>query len=61
MFQFYAGDLYEVFSNIQSKYYASNPVIGKCNGNPMNLNVKKNTDSRFNVTLRFDCDLQIRN
>jgi hypothetical protein len=30
MFQFFAGDLYEIFPLIQTKYYASEPVAGVC-------------------------------
>lgn len=61
MFQFFAGDLYEVFSEVQNKYYASEVVKGKCTAGTSGLSVFKNTPSSFNVTIKFDCVLQIRN
>lgn len=39
MFQFYAGDLYEVIPLVQTRFYASNVVKGTCNA----------TDSRLKI------------
>jgi hypothetical protein len=61
MFQFFAGDLYEVFSEVQNRFYASEVVKGQCKGRTSGLNIYKNTNTTFNVTLQFDCGLQIRN
>ena len=30
MFQFYAGDLYDIFPKVRSTFYASEPVTGNC-------------------------------
>ena len=61
MFQFFAGDLYEVFPLLQSKYYASEKVNGNCRANYNNLKVVKSTHETFNVTIQFDCELNIVN
>jgi len=39
MFQFFAGDLYEVFPLVQTRYYANSVVQGTCNA----------TDSRLKI------------
>lgn len=61
MFQFFAGDLYEVFSEVHNRFFASEVVKGQCKGKTSGLNVYKNTNTTFNVTVNFDCSLQIRN
>ena len=61
MFQFYAGDLYDIISGIQNKFYASEVVKGQCKGSASALEVMKNTGSTFNATLKYDCYLQIKN
>lgn len=33
MFQFYAGDLYEAIPEVQTKWYAAEPVTGNCKAN----------------------------
>ena len=43
MFQFYAGDLYEVFSTVQDKYYANAVVNGDCSPSYNRLSVNKGT------------------
>ncbi len=39
MFQFCAGDLYEVIPSIGQKYIASEEIIGTCKGNPSNVTI----------------------
>lgn len=60
MFQFYAGDLYEVFSTVQDKYYAVAVVSGDCASNYNRLSVNKGAsiDTLF-VFMHFDCNLSI--
>lgn len=60
MFQFYAGDLYEVLSKIQDKFYASEPVTGNCAATDIGLKVWKAGFDTFNVSIHFDCELNIK-
>lgn len=39
MFQFYAGDLYEIFPDVATKYYASDIVTGNCKAGELGLTV----------------------
>lgn len=39
MFQFYAGDLYEVFSNVQNRYFAAEEASGNCKASSAGLKV----------------------
>ncbi len=60
MFQFFAGDLYEVLAKIQDKYYASQPVTGNCKPTYTGLKVWKSGFDTFNVSIHFDCELNIK-
>lgn len=60
MFQFFAGDLYEVLPLVQSKFYATEPVTGVCKATTGGLRVYKSGLDVFNVTLHFDCELNIQ-
>lgn len=60
MFQFYAGDLYEIFPLLQTKYYASEPVEGNCKATYSGLKVRKSTHHTFNVTLQYNCELNVK-
>lgn len=60
MFQFYAGDLYEVLGKIQDKYYASQPASGNCKATYTGLKVWKANFDTFNVSIHFDCELNIK-
>ena len=60
MFQFYAGDLYEIFPLLQTKYYASEAVDGNCKATYTGLKVFKATHHTFNVTLQYNCELNVK-
>lgn len=55
MFQFFAGDLYEIFPLLQTKYYASEEINGNCKATPTGLKVYKSDFNTFNVSIHFDC------
>lgn len=59
MFQFYAGDLYEVLGSVQDTYFANAKVTGNCKATYAGLKVWKSGFDTFNVTIHFDCDLNI--
>ena len=59
MFQFFAGDLYEVFPKLH-KYYANEVVSGNCKATYTGLKVWKATHTSFNVSLHFDCELNVK-
>jgi len=60
MFQFYAGDFYEVFPALQGQYYASEPVSGTCKPTFEKLRVQNSAiDDAFLVFIHFDCSLSI--
>jgi hypothetical protein len=60
MFQFYAGDLYEVLDKLQTRYFASEPVTGNCKATFTGLGVRKSGFDTFNVSIHFDCELNIQ-
>lgn len=60
MFQFYAGDLYEIFPLVQDKFYASTEVNGTCDATYDNFKVYNAGKDTFNVSLHFDCSLFIQ-
>lgn len=59
MFQFFAGDLYEILPLLQNKYYADKPVVGNCKATYSGLKVIKNGFDTFNVSLHYDCELNV--
>jgi len=59
MFQFFAGDLYEVLANVQDRFYASAPVTGSCQANDTGLKVWQANNDTFNVSVYFHCELKI--
>jgi hypothetical protein len=61
MFQFYAGDLYEVFDKVRDRYFASEPVSGNCKASLSSLKViKSGLLGSFNISLNFDCELNVQ-
>lgn len=60
MFQFFVGDLYEIFPKLQTQYFASEKVNGNCKATYSGLGVYKATHRTFNVSLHFDCELNVR-
>ena len=59
MFQFYAGDLYEVFPLMATKYYANQEITGNCKATYTGLKAWKATHDTFNVSIHFDCELNV--
>lgn len=59
MFQFYAGDLYEVLDKVQDRFFASAPVAGNCKAEFVGLKVWKAGFDTFNVSIHFNCELSI--
>lgn len=60
MFQFFAGDLYEVFPLMAGKYYANQEINGNCKPTYTGLKVWKAGDDTFNVSIHFDCELNVQ-
>jgi hypothetical protein len=60
MFQFFAGDLYEVLDKVQDRYFASEPVTGNCKATYTGLKLWKSGFDTFNVSIHFDCELNIK-
>jgi len=59
MFQFYAGDLYELFPKIAETYIASTEVLGDCKANWTNIKIYKGGNDTFNVSISEACQLNI--
>lgn len=59
MFQFFAGDLYEILPGLQGKYEASKPIDGNCKATYSGLKIWKAGDDTFNVSIHFDCQLSV--
>ncbi len=51
MFQFYAGDLYEVFPKVAELHIASTEVTGNCKANWTDIKIFKSGTDTFNVTI----------
>jgi hypothetical protein len=60
MFQFFAGDLYEIFPLLQTKYYASEKIDGICRATYNGLAIKKGAHDSFNVSIDYDCELNVK-
>jgi len=60
MFQFFVGDLYEIFPKLQNIYYANEKVDGNCKASYKKLDVFKSTHQTFNVSIYYDCELSAR-
>ena len=59
MFRFFAGDIYPIFPLLQSRFLANDPVDGKCSAIQDWLKVEKSTFYTFNVSIQFNCSLEI--
>jgi hypothetical protein len=55
MFQFFAGDLYELFPRVAQTYIATTEVIGGCKANWTDIKVYKAGKDTFNVTIHNQC------
>ncbi len=60
MFQFYAGDLYELFPKVAEIFIASTEVIGDCKVNDTDVKIYKAGNDTFNASLHSSCQLSIR-
>lgn len=59
MFQFKAGDLYEIFPLLGSKYFADQEANGNCRPLSDRLAVYRSDRDAFNVTIGFFCELNV--
>ena len=55
MFQFKAGDLYEVLPLVAKKYFAEQDVNGNCRALSDKLAVYQSYGAAFNVSITFFC------
>lgn len=59
VFQFYAGDLYDVIPVLTKKFYPSQKVSGNCNALEQGFNVTYGSPTYLNVTINFNCSLGV--
>ena len=59
MFQFRAGDLYELFPKLREKYMASQESNGNCRPLTDGLSIHKSDKNAFNVSILFTCELNV--
>ena len=59
MFQFKAGDLYEVLPLVAKKYFAEQDVNGNCRALSEKLAVYQSGQGAFNVSIGFFCELNV--
>lgn len=59
MFQFKAGDLYEVLPLVAKKYFAEQDVNGNCRALSDKLAVYQSYGAAFNVSITFFCQLNV--
>ncbi len=55
MFQFYAGDLYEIFPKVAQTFVASTEVLGSCKANTTEIKVYKGSNNTFNASFHTQC------
>lgn len=60
MFQFYAGDLYELFPKVAETFIASTEVTGDCKFSDIDVRLYKAAADTFNTSLHTRCQLSIR-
>jgi hypothetical protein len=59
MFQFFAGDLYELFPQVAEQFIASTEVVGNCKANASEIKIYKGGNDTFNVTTFTRCELSV--
>ena len=57
MFQFYAGDLYEVIPEVARKSLANDVVNGNCKAKSDETTIKRQSTQSLNVSINLDCEL----
>ena len=60
VFQFFAGDLYEIIPALTTKFYASDPIEGSCTVIPTDVKATILTSDTFAITLAYSCSLNIK-
>lgn len=60
MFQFYAGDLYELFPQVANTFIASTEATGSCQMADTEVKLYKAAADTFNISLHANCQLSIR-
>ncbi len=60
MFQFYAGDLYELFPKVAETFIASTEVTGDCKTSNTDVRLYKAGADTFNASMYTSCQLSIR-
>jgi hypothetical protein len=59
VFQFYAGDLYDVIPALAKKFYPSDKISGSCVALEQGFSLVRGGPTYFNVTIKFNCSLGI--
>lgn len=59
VFQFYAGDLYDVIPTLSKKFYPSDSISGSCNAIEQGFSLVRGGPTYLNVTINFNCTLGI--
>lgn len=60
VFQFFAGDLYEIIPALTSKFYASEAIEGSCTTFPTDVKATIVESDSFSLTLPYSCSLNIK-
>jgi hypothetical protein len=59
MFQFYAGDLYDVIPALTKKFYPSDKISGSCIAIEQGFSLVRGGPTYLNVSINFNCSLGI--
>lgn len=60
VFQFFAGDLYEIIPALATKFYASDAIEGSCTAIPNDVKATILAIDSFAITLPYTCALSIK-
>lgn len=60
VFQFFAGDLYEIIPALATKFYASEAIEGACTTFPTDVKATILASDSFAITLPYSCSLSIK-
>lgn len=59
VFQFYAGDLYDVIPNLRKNFFPSDKIAGSCKALEQDYKLIRGGPTYFNVSLTFNCSMGI--
>lgn len=59
VFQFYAGDLYDVVPNLRKNFFPSDKIVGTCKALEQDYKLVRGGPTFFNVSLTFNCSMGI--